>query len=356
MFSRSRIIIISLGLIILIGLVYYATRPKAPKAEDVGVRVDSAEAGNEMTLGFYNVENLFDTINDPLKIDEEFLPSAEKEWTSERFEEKIIHIGSVISELGDDLPGIVGLCEIENRDVLEDLVATPALKPGNYKIVHYESPDKRGIDVAMIYSANQFKPIFSKPIRVVMPDSVRPTRDILYVKGKVINGPELHLFVNHWPSRYRGLEISRPLRIMAATTLRHALDSVLNENPDANIICMGDFNDYPHNRSLQEVLSADSIDSDSKFVNLMAGLKKTKRGSYNYRGNWDFLDQFIVDRGLVDGEAPDIIVGSTAPYHRPEMLYKSEKYGDIKTNRTYGGTHYYGGYSDHLPIYTKLEY
>lgn len=309
-----------------------------------------------VTIGFYNVENLFDTIDDPLKDDEQFLPSADRQWTQKRYDQKIVNLGSVIKELGGELPAIVGLCEVENQEVLKELVATPALKKGKYKIVHFESPDQRGIDVAMIYRKNKFNPESSRAIKVHLPDSVRPTRDILYVKGKIKDGPEIHLFVNHWPSRYRGMKQSEPKRLAAAAALRQAIDSVTAKDSDAHILCMGDFNDYPHNRSLTEVLDADSMETNSKLVNLMSGLKRTKRGSYNYKGNWDFLDQIIVSRSLTDGDAPDVRRDETAPYFRPEMVYENQKYGDIKTSRTYAGSKYFGGYSDHLPVYTKLAY
>lgn len=346
MLSRSRIFIIAFGLIILIGLVIYARTPKG----------QIAAMDKQVTIGFYNVENLFDTIDDPLKDDQEFLPTAKRKWTKERYEVKIVNLGSVISQLNDDMPAIMGLSEIENQQVLEDLVSTPSMKPGEYGIIHYESPDERGIDVAMLYRKSKFNPEFSKPIHVQLPDSIRPTRDILYVKGKIDDGPELHLFVNHWPSRWGGMEKSEPKRLAAAATLRHAIDSIQSTNKNAYILCMGDFNDYPSNNSIIEVLDADSLHSNSTLVNLMRGMKKTKRGSYNYRGDWDFLDQFIVSRSLTDQKAPDVQPDNTGPYFRPEMVYKNEEYGDIKTNRTYGGTNYYGGYSDHLPVYTTLAY
>ncbi len=346
MFSRSRFLIIAFGLIILIGLVIYARTPKG----------QIAAMDKQLTIGFYNVENLFDTIDDPLKDDQEFLPTAERKWTKERYDDKIIKLGSVISQINGDMPVIMGLSEIENQQVLQDLAHTPSMKPGEYEIIHYESPDERGIDVAMLYRKSKFNPEFSKPIHVELPDSTRPTRDILYVKGKIKDGPELHIFVNHWPSRWGGMEQSEPKRLAAAATLRHAIDSIQGTDNSAYILCMGDFNDYPSNNSIVEVLDADSLNSHSTMVDLMSGLKKTKRGSYNYRGDWDFLDQFMVSRSLIDKKAPDVQSDNTGPYFRPEMVHKNEKYGDIKTNRTYGGIEYYGGFSDHLPVYTVLAY
>ena len=310
----------------------------------------------EISIGFYNVENLFDTVDDPDKDDDEFLPSAEREWTDERYADKVVKLSTVISQLGPSLPTIVGLCEVENKEVIEDLANANALKNGDYAVVHYESGDERGIDVGLLYRQKQFKVIYSKPIFVPLPETERPTRDILYVKGKVTKGPELHIFVNHWPSRWGGQEQSEFKRLSAAKTLKAAIDSIMGSDPKALILCMGDFNDYPSNKSITEVLKADSLNTESKMVNLMHGLQIKERGSYNYKGEWDFLDQIIVSRSLTDYELPDIVTASTKPFFFDEMLYTNKEYGDIKTNRTYGGTKYFGGYSDHLPVYTILAY
>jgi len=310
----------------------------------------------EISIGFYNVENLFDTFDDPEKDDDEFLPSSDREWTPERYTDKVVKLSTVISKLGNSLPTIVGLCEVENKDVVVDLTKSNALKKGNYGIVHYDSPDMRGIDVGLIYRKDNFKVIYSKPIAVNLPEPERPTRDILYVKGKVKRGPELHIFVNHWPSRWGGADESEFKRIIAAGTLKTNIDSIIGTDPDAMIISMGDFNDYPYNKSISKILNADSLNSSSTLVNLMAGLEKEHRGSYNYRGDWGFLDQIIVTRTLTDNEIPDIVSSSTKPYFFEEMVYIDENYGDVKPNRSYGGTTYYAGYSDHLPVYTILKY
>src|SRR5690606_21998742 len=319
-------------------------------------QIENTEKHREISIGFYNVENLFDTINDPDKDDEEFLPSAERQWNDERYADKITKLSTVISQLGTALPTIVGLCEVENKAVIEDLANANALKNGDFEIVHYESSDERGIDVGMLYRKKQFKVIYSKPISVPLPESERPTRDILYVKGKVTKGPELHIFVNHWPSRWGGQKESEYKRLSAAKTLKAAIDSVMGTDPNALILCMGDFNDYPSDKSLTEILKADSLNTESKMVNLMHGLQKKERGSYNYKGEWDFLDQIIVSRSLADYYLPDIVSQRTKPFFFDEMLHVNEQYGDIKTNRTYGGTKYFGGYSDHLPVYTVLSY
>lgn len=346
MFRKPNFVIIALaGLIIFSISLYSFTNPE-----------DQEQKSREISIGFYNVENLFDTFDDPDKDDDEFLPTADREWTQERYADKVVKLSTVISKLGNSLPTIVGLCEVENQEVIEDLTKANALKKGKYEVVHYESPDMRGIDVGLMYRKDKFKVIYSKPIPVTLPETERPTRDILYVKGKVTKGPELHVFVNHWPSRWGGAEESEYKRILAARTLKANIDSIIATDSNALIISMGDYNDYPYNKSITEVLDADSLNSSSTLVNLMAGLEKEYRGSFNYRGDWGFLDQFIVTRTLTDHELPDIVSSSTMPYFFEEMVYTNEQYGDVKPNRTYGGTNYYGGYSDHLPVYTILKY
>lgn len=306
-------------------------------------------------IGFYNVENLFDTIDDPLKDDNEFVPDSLKNWNTERYNRKIEMLSEVIAGLGvGSFPAILGLCEVENIQVLEDLTTSDKIKKAKYEPILIEGPDGRGIDVALLYSKKQFKLLSSSSYRVNLGDNERPTRDILHVKGKLKGGgPTIHIFVNHWPSRYGGAEKSEPKRIAAAKVLAAKTDSIHRLFPDEDIICMGDFNDYPDNRSLTEFLPTGE---KGNLVNLMSGLKESKRGSYNYRGDWDFLDQIIVSRTLIDGNLPDIMSGSTAPYFTDSMVYIHPKYGDVKPKRTYGGPEYLGGYSDHLPVYTILSY
>lgn len=306
-------------------------------------------------IGFYNVENLFDTIDDPLKKDNEFTPDSAKNWNSERYDQKIEMLAEVIASMGSaSNPAIIGLCEVENIGVLNDLSANAQIKKAKYAPILIEGPDQRGIDVALLYSKKLFKPISSNSYRINLGDDERPTRDILHVRGALKGGgPIIHIFVNHWPSRYGGAEKSEPKRIAAAKVLAAKTDSIHQLYPNEAIICMGDFNDYPDNRSLTEFLSTGETDV---LANLMSGLKEAKRGSYNYRGDWDFLDQIIVSRSLIDGNLPDIVSGSTAPFFTDSMVYTHPKYGDVKPKRTYGGPEYLGGYSDHLPVYTILAY
>jgi predicted extracellular nuclease len=310
-----------------------------------------------LTVVFYNVENLFDTENTPGGNDAEFTPESEKKWTHERYHRKLEDISKVLASVNQkELPEIIGLCEVENRKVLNDLVKTGALTNGKYQIVHFESPDFRGIDVALLYRPDEFKVTWSIPVKVSFADDPNfTTRDILYVKGKTLNREEFHIFVNHWPSRIGGLEQTEPKRISVAQLLKSKIDSVQNVNPDANFIVMGDMNDEPSNKSLKEVLGAKSPKQKSAgLVNLMFPMHEAKLGSYNYQGNWNMLDNIIVSTGLLDNKGFQCVDKQGFVYREEWMEYKTSK-GEVSPNRTYGGPNYYGGVSDHFPVFTKLS-
>jgi len=308
------------------------------------------------TVVFYNVENLFDTKNTPDGRDAEFTPDGKNKWTEDRYLKKLDDISKVLSSVNkNELPEIIGLCEIENRTVLDDLIATKLLSGGNYKIEQFESPDFRGIDCALIYRPDEFKVLKSTPIKVVFADEPKfTTRDILYVKGETNNHEEFHIFVNHWPSRTGGLEQTEPKRMAVAKILKNKIDSVQNINPDANILVMGDMNDEPSNKSLSEVLSAKSPEvQNAVLVNLMYPVHNSKKGSYNYRGNWNMLDNIIVSAGLIDNQGFQCKEKEGYVFHEKWMEYEV-KNGEISPNRTYGGPNYYGGVSDHFPVYIHL--
>jgi predicted extracellular nuclease len=216
------------------------SRPLTPKPKHTAI------------IGFYNVENLFDTLDDPLKEDEEFTPGTEKDWNAERYQTKLDRIAEVFSALGgDEFPAVMGLSEVENLAVLQDLCAHEALKKAKYEPILVEGPDQRGIDVGFVYSRKKFKAEAFSSHGINTGEGERPTRDILYVKGKLKRGPVLHILVNHWPSRYGGAEETEPKRISAAEVLRALVDSISRVAPDEGIICLGDFNDYPNNRSIR---------------------------------------------------------------------------------------------------------
>jgi len=309
---------------------------------------------NEISMAFYNVENLFDLEDDPNTFDEEFTPSGKKAWTPERYETKLEHLGKVVHAMDSNMPDIIGLCEIENRRVIEDFNNSTYLKNAGYEILHSESPDGRGIDVGLMYNSNKVNLEVAGVIESKLPAGDRPnTRLILHAAG-VLNGKSLNIFVNHWPSRGGGQKETEPNRLTVARNLKIYVAELLDKDPEALIVFMGDFNDYPNNKSISEVLNA-GISQSSSFCNLMWDFHKNGVGSYNYRGNWGALDQFIVSKNLVDGVGIDVDQTSVKFVREDWMMYTNGK-GEKYPSRTYGGPNYYGGYSDHLPIYMKIKW
>ncbi|MFA5327596.1 MAG: endonuclease/exonuclease/phosphatase family protein [Prolixibacteraceae bacterium] len=308
---------------------------------------------HEYTVVSYNVENLFDTVGDPKIPDEEFLPESEKQWTAERYQKKLNDLSEVISEINPkELPEIVGLIEIENQTVLEDLIHTAKLN-NQYGIVHEESPDYRGIDVALIYRRDAFKEIMHETLPVVFPDDPDfKTRDILHVTGKIRN-KTVHIFENHWPSRIGGEDKTEPKRVLAATVLKNKVDQILAANPKARIIIMGDMNDEPANKSMDVTLGAKSPESGAELVNLMIPDDKSDLGTYFYRGNWNMLDNIIVSKRLMNAKNMRIEDSKGFIFRNDWMIY-TNKNGDQSPNRTYVGKKYVAGVSDHFPVYFKM--
>lgn len=317
-----------------------------------------------MRLMFYNTENLFDTFDDTLKIDESFLPTGDHYWTPRKYYKKINNISKVITAIGQwELPEIIGLCEIENRRVLEDLTKKTALKKIKYRIIHKESPDRRGIDVGLLYRPDKFFPITYKAIRVKFPfDANKPTRDILYVKGTNIYKDTLHIFINHWPSRWGGQTETDRKRQFAASVLRGKVDSIFSAEKNPYIIIMGDLNDYPTNNSVVKVLKAktgftknDNF-SPKKLYNLAWYLQEVKnQGSHKHKGEWGVLDQIIVSGSLLNKNnklytSPD----NAHIFNAPFLLEQDNNYTGQKPFRTYIGFKFHDGYSDHLPVYIDL--
>ena len=310
-----------------------------------------------MTVVFYNVENLFDLVDEPVKKDEEFTPEGEKKWTKERYSKKLKDLAEVFTSINEnELPEIIGLSEVENKKVLEDLISTGKLAEGSYKIIHYDSPDFRGIDNALVYRKDEFKVLDHLAVGVTFKDKPDyKTRDILYVKGQTKNRERLHIFVNHWPSRIGGRERTEPSRIAVASVLKQKTDSIFNADKNAKIIIMGDMNDEPVNRSLLETLGAKSPeDKTAELVNLMFPGDAEGKGSYSYRGNWNMLDQLIVSRNLLDEKGFQVSGKKGFVFHEDWMEYINRE-GEMSPNRTYGGPNYYGGISDHFPVYFKMH-
>jgi len=314
------------------------------------------EKNKQYRFAFYNVENLFDTVDDPVKRDEEFTPTGKKKWTAERYQTKLDQIAQVIGDM--NYPAVVGFCEVENATVLNDLVQKTKLKEYNYKYVHHESPDFRGIDNGLIYIDGIFDVTKSDITRIDFPKEIvedYTTRDILHVEGVFRQKDTMHFFINHWPSRRGGLKESQPKRVYVATQLRKNTNKIFAANPNAKIVITGDFNDEPDNDSVISVLDAkptgDKMENN-KLYNCSAKLDSEGKGTYNYRGNWNMLDQFIASGSLVNKTSN--ITLTDAQIFRPEyLIYKDKKYGD-KPSRTYGGPNYYGGYSDHFPVFVDV--
>jgi predicted extracellular nuclease len=324
---------------------------------------NQVESRSEYRIMFYNVENLFDTEDDPEKRDEEFLPEGDRFWSNYRYNQKLSNIYKVIVGVGGwDLPPIVGLCELENRQVLEDLLSRTPLYKSDYKIIHYESPDRRGIDVGLLYRTEYFTPISHHPIRVVWPKSIGTgtTRDILYVTGTTNTSDTLHVFVNHWPSRWGGQMETEEKRMHVANLVRKATDSIFRVNPYANIIIMGDLNDHPTDRSVLETLKAQTEYDDikpKKLYNLSYYLEHDKKlGTHKYNGQWGILDQIIVSSGLMDTTSTIYTTLEDAHIYNADFLLEpDDKYPGQRVNRTYIGFKYHGGYSDHLPTFLDLR-
>lgn len=302
------------------------------------------------TIVFYNVENLFDTINDPTINDDEFLPDSVKKWNSKRYNKKLSDIAKVLSSINEEeLPELIGVCEIENRLVLDDLAKTGLLATGNYQIIHIDSPDKRGIDVALLYRKGEFKELAHEAL-LVNPGFA--TRDILHVFGK-LGKDKIHLFINHWPSRWGGMEKSEPNRIIAAQTLKNKVDEILQDDPNAKIVIMGDMNDEPNNKSLSSVLQAKAPGLNSQLYNLMIPINNDDIGSYNYQKNWNMLDNFIVSKSVLHSSGFTVNDQVGHIFHQAWMEY-NDKTGNMSPSKTYGGPNYFGGISDHFPVYIQL--
>lgn len=308
----------------------------------------------EAPLIFYNVENLFDTIDDPEKKDEDFLPGSKKKWSSTRYYDKLEKLAEVIEATSPNNPVFVGLAEIENRFVVQDLMTTGRLASTKYRIAHFESPDVRGIDVALAFDHRKFHMTHKEAIEISIAEEPNfKTRDILYVKGVFYDSSEVHIFVNHWSSRRGGQEKSEHKRIKAAKTLKAKVDSLLGLNSDANIIIMGDFNDYPDNISISQHLDARSSEVQSTLKNLLLSQHEEGKGTHNYKGEWGALDQIIVSEGLLDESGLNVKRGEAKILYDERFLY-TQKDGSKTPNRTFGGNSYFGGYSDHLAIYSIL--
>ena len=311
-----------------------------------------------------NCENLFDCQHDSLKNDIEFLPDGAYHWTRTRYWQKLDRIGQTILSCGEQqvtnrlseggvnngkswqLPDMVALCEVENDSVLHDLTRRSLLRNACYEYVMTNSPDERGIDVALMYSPYSFRLIDSHSVRVNPIKGMRPTRDILYASGVTASGDTLHVIVAHLPSRRGGEKYSRPFRMAAARQVAAVIDSIYNNvSVEAKIIVAGDFNDYSYSESLQLLRS-------KRMVEVSQGAKGRNgaEGTYRYQGQWGSLDHILASRNLADGLIECYI--NDAEF----LIERDEKYGGVKPRRNYLGPRYLNGFSDHLPLVARFKW
>ncbi len=367
------------------------------------------------TVAFYNLENLFDTENDTLIFDDDRTPEGKDNWTLERYNKKLDDLSKVLSEIGSDLtktsPDIIGICEVENLKVVEDLVNHPALLNKNYGIIHFDSPDERGIDVALLYKKSVFMPTSfdSRRLLLINDDGHRNyTRDQLIVGG-LLDDEHYYFLVNHWPSRSGGEARSRPNRMAAAKLSRQIIDSVQKLDASAKIVGMGDFNDDPDNDSFKKILntnpdpevadkaeggvkpkrlwkwigkkkreksgdekegdfnksnsdrkasgkktaSTDGLPKPPGLFNPMEGLYRKGIGSLAYRDKWNLFDQIYFTENVVNPDNGDYRFWKAGVFNAPYLISKNGQYKGYPF-RTYAGGSYAGGYSDHFPVYVYL--
>lgn len=308
------------------------------------------------TIAFYNLENLFDAKNNAFTLDEDFTPDGFKKWTPKKYRRKLSRLAKTIYRIGQSTnlypPVIIGVAEAENNSVLKDLLQTDPLEKVNYNFVHYESPDERGIDTALIYHQKYFKVLSSEAIPLVVnnPDGERDTtRDILYVNG-LLNGEKLHLFVNHWPSRRDGAETTEYKRVAAAEVIKVKMQKIEKEERNPNFIVMGDFNDDPSSLSIQTLLQHNGLHNPMENLHV-----PSSRGSASYKRTWSLFDQIILSHKFYRYEKGSHSF-DTANIFDHDFL--KEIKGKYKGNpfRTFAGKKYLGGYSDHFPVYIILKY
>jgi len=328
--------------------------------EALSVGFSSAqESGENHRIVFYNTENLYDPFDDSTQTVATVSFLGFNTWNYFRFQKKILNLYKIVMAAGElSPPDMVGLCEVENRFVLNQLVYNTPLKQFQYGIVHYQSPDRRGIDVALIYRKQNFRILTEQAFGIYFSaDTSWRTRDILYVKGIIAEKDTLHLFINHFPSKLGGSLASEAKRNFVALVLRQKIDSLLLANPGSNIITMGDFNDEPESRCLKEIVKArtDSLGGigQGELFNLSAALTKNSGiGTHKYRGRWSVIDQFMVSRNMVGNST---IKAAKAGIFAPGFLLEDDPSGlGKKPFRSYSGYRYTGGYSDHLPVYLDL--
>ncbi len=315
---------------------------------------------------FYNLENFFDTINDPETHDDEFTPEGPKKWTETKYRKKLSNIERVlfdIAAIDKEYPAVIGVSEVENRSVLEDIVSTPKMLPGNYRIVHYDSPAPRGVDVAFLYRPDVFKLEGSEAIRTEIPGLPNfRTRDIVTMWGTIEQEP-FYFMVAHWPSRLGGKDASAPRREAVGAQMRRIADSVLAVNPATKIVAMGDFNDDPTDSSILEALGAKAKLKELQegdFFNPYYAMLRAGMGTLAYGDAWNIFDNIVVTENLTDSgqqglkllRSPDSKFYGNI-FRQNYMIQKSGQYKGYPL-RTFVGNAFQGGYSDHFPVFIYI--
>lgn len=333
--SFRTIVVLLLSAGLLLGLFSWATGPK--------------KSNKVHTIAFYNVENLFDTLDDPHKSDNDFLPYSSLKWDTQKYKNKQHRLAKVISNFDKEGLTLLGLAEVENKQVVEELLRTPELRNKHYRCILEESNDPRGIDVALIHSSN-FKPIFHKVLRPCKAQDCLESRDVLVVKG-ILAGDTVWVYVNHWPSRRAGTKESNDKRMLLSSVLKHSVDSVLKKSPYSKIVIMGDFNDTPSDPSILH------LTKEKLLFNPFASLSTSESGSIKYKKDWMIFDQILLSANWKQDKKSSGLMyeSNTAAVYHPAFLHYKEMFRNGPF-RSYQGKTYYGGYSDHFPVYLEYAY
>jgi hypothetical protein len=314
-------------------------------------------------IAFYNLENLYDTVDNPLVNDDEFTPKGVKKYGTAIYKDKLFHLATVLSSMGtnhDPLgASIIGVAEIENDTVLTDLKNHFLLRERNYRFIHFNSRDLRGVDVALFYRVNKFTPIYSTKLEVVLPNGAKQasfTRDILYVKGILLKDT-VHFFVNHWPSRRGGEERSAPARESAAAVCRKTIDSIFRITPNAAILVMGDLNDNPSDKSIVQTLKSSGNKNalrPDELYNPWVAFMDRGIGTLAHNDAWGLFDQILLSRSFLNTKQPGWQFQEAFIFYRPYLTEINGKYRGYPM-RTWDGNTYHGGFSDHFPTYIVLK-
>ena len=314
---------------------------------------------HEIAVAFYNCENFFDTVHNPAKEDEDFTPEGRYHYTQRIYEQKLHNIATVLQSMGgDDGPAMIGMAEVENNTVLTDLAHQPELAKRNYKYAWFDGPDPRGINVALLYNPKYFVMLGTEPLHVDLSAFAGKslTRDVLHVYG-ILAGDTVDIFVNHWSSRRGGEDASDAKRATAAQVDKDAITTIMKNRPGAKIILMGDLNDNPTDNSITGILGAKAEPTDVTETGLYdpwTGIYKGAAGTESFRGSWNLFDQIIISGGFLANRNNKLRY-DRAEIYRPDFIVDHYKGHDGEPHRSFVGTRWINGYSDHFPVILYLS-